>query len=634
MTISATGRRYEYTGDGVTTAFSFPRPFSANADIKVYLVLIATGAPTLQTIATHYTLSGAGNPAGGTVTMLSAPSSAYKVVIFADTDATQNLDLDSVSSWPMTSIEAAFDRLTVMTQEIWDRLTRTVNAPRERMAGFDYTLPLPEAGKRLGINSTATAFELLAAAGASWVTGAGAPAGGTGVTGDMYINTSNGDVYGPKAAGGWGSPVMNIIGPQGPAGSGTGDVVGPASSVNDRVALFNGTTGKLIKDGGVLLSALALLASPALTGNPTAPTPSVGDNDTSIATTAFVMGAGVETISASPSANQDNYAISGVTAAVAIKTILKLTPTNSIKFTGISTSGWATGKELVIRNDGAPTGSGGRLIILERASASSSAANRFNHINGKIPIMLLPGDEASFRFDGTDLKLTGTSRPMTSGGYFDLTNDGALTNAINYTSGTGAGATSNVASTESSGEPIGVVTIETGTTSTGRCIVVLNPSQGNRAGNGCLLHYAQCKPLTLSTVSEEYILAVGFHDGSAGASIVDHIGWEYDRLNSTLWRTVTMSNSTKTANAVSGLTVSATAYHRLGTFVNGDGSNVDFFYSTDEGATWSFAPSHTTNIPTGTSRTFGEGVRIAKSAGTTSILAAVRVAGQRRAHGA
>lgn len=36
---------------------------------------------------------------------------------------------------------------------------------------------------------------------------------------------------------------------------GTGDVVGPASSVNNQIALFNGTTGKVIKDSGVLLSA-------------------------------------------------------------------------------------------------------------------------------------------------------------------------------------------------------------------------------------------------------------------------------------------------------------------------------------------------------------------------------------------
>lgn len=43
-----------------------------------------------------------------------------------------------------------------------------------------------------------------------------------------------------------------------------------------------------------LAAALALkanLASPAFTGNPTAPTPSLGDNDTSIATTAFVTAA-------------------------------------------------------------------------------------------------------------------------------------------------------------------------------------------------------------------------------------------------------------------------------------------------------------------------------------------------------
>jgi hypothetical protein len=34
-----------------------------------------------------------------------------------------------------------------------------------------------------------------------------------------------------------------------------GDVVGPSSSVNNNIALFDGTTGKLIKDSGILLSA-------------------------------------------------------------------------------------------------------------------------------------------------------------------------------------------------------------------------------------------------------------------------------------------------------------------------------------------------------------------------------------------
>ncbi|RYE41604.1 MAG: hypothetical protein EOP24_36125 [Hyphomicrobiales bacterium] len=43
----------------------------------------------------------------------------------------------------------------------------------------------------------------------------------------------------------------------GGGGGGSGDVVGPASAVADRVATFDGTTGKLIKDGGTLLSDLA-----------------------------------------------------------------------------------------------------------------------------------------------------------------------------------------------------------------------------------------------------------------------------------------------------------------------------------------------------------------------------------------
>lgn len=45
------------------------------------------------------------------------------------------------------------------------------------------------------------------------------------------------------------------------------------------------------------LNLKANLASPALTGNPTAPTPATGDNDTSIATTAFVQ----NTLKAMPS---------------------------------------------------------------------------------------------------------------------------------------------------------------------------------------------------------------------------------------------------------------------------------------------------------------------------------------------
>ena len=48
--------------------------------------------------------------------------------------------------------------------------------------------------------------------------------------------------------------------------AGGGDVVGPASSTTGRVATFNGTTGKLIQDGGVLLSNLVTGPASSTTG--------------------------------------------------------------------------------------------------------------------------------------------------------------------------------------------------------------------------------------------------------------------------------------------------------------------------------------------------------------------------------
>jgi len=58
-----------------------------------------------------------------------------------------------------------------------------------------------------------------AGVGAAWQQGAGAPGSGVGDNGDFYLNTTNGDIYGPKAAGAWGSVVFNIAeGQQGPAG--------------------------------------------------------------------------------------------------------------------------------------------------------------------------------------------------------------------------------------------------------------------------------------------------------------------------------------------------------------------------------------------------------------------------------
>lgn len=70
--------------------------------------------------------------------------------------------------------------------------------------------------------------------GATWYTGSGAPGNGSGVDNDLYLRTSNGDVY-KKTSGSW-SVVANITGPQGPSGAtGAAGATGPAGA--------NGTNG-------------------------------------------------------------------------------------------------------------------------------------------------------------------------------------------------------------------------------------------------------------------------------------------------------------------------------------------------------------------------------------------------------
>jgi hypothetical protein len=75
------------------------------------------------------------------------------------------------------------------------------------------------------------------------------------------------------------------------------------------------------------LSAYAPLASPALTGNPTAPTPTAGDNDTSIATTAFVVTKAANYLPLAGGTLAGNLTISSAGALVLQSTTASTSPT-------------------------------------------------------------------------------------------------------------------------------------------------------------------------------------------------------------------------------------------------------------------------------------------------------------------
>ncbi len=66
--------------------------------------------------------------------------------------------------------------------------------------------------------------------GRTWLSGAIAPTGGQGDNGDFYLNTVTGEIYGPKTAGAWGSPIL-VTGAAGATGAtGAAGATGPAGA--------------------------------------------------------------------------------------------------------------------------------------------------------------------------------------------------------------------------------------------------------------------------------------------------------------------------------------------------------------------------------------------------------------------
>jgi hypothetical protein len=158
MTISSTTNRVSYTGNGVTTAFAFGYRFLANADLKVYQ------GETLKTITTHYTVTGAGEDAGGTVTFLTAPANLEEVVIIRDPAITQGLDLVENDPLPAESVEDSLDKLTMIAQRLDDRIDRSFVLSDAAVTSTDLTIPIPVADEVLKWNAAGDALESAAIA--------------------------------------------------------------------------------------------------------------------------------------------------------------------------------------------------------------------------------------------------------------------------------------------------------------------------------------------------------------------------------------------------------------------------------------------------------------------------------------
>ena len=127
MTLSTQTSKAAFTGNGVTTVFPLPFPFQREADVKALLRLEGVETPLFP--GTHYSLSGAGSPSGGSLTLLVPPATGATLVAYRAPAIVQEVDYVENSAFPAETHEAALDLLTMICQSLQEQVDRAVLYP-------------------------------------------------------------------------------------------------------------------------------------------------------------------------------------------------------------------------------------------------------------------------------------------------------------------------------------------------------------------------------------------------------------------------------------------------------------------------------------------------------------------------
>lgn len=175
MTVSSTSNRVSYPGTGSAGPFPFTFKVFADTDLLV-TKRDSDDVETTLTLTTDYTVDGAGDAAGGSVTLVDDLEDGELLVIRRKLPLTQLTDLRNQGDYLAETVEDTEDRAVMIAQQQQDEIDRSIKLPETTSADdVSVTLPIPEAGKFLGwdddgasiINKDSTDL-LTAAGGSNW----------------------------------------------------------------------------------------------------------------------------------------------------------------------------------------------------------------------------------------------------------------------------------------------------------------------------------------------------------------------------------------------------------------------------------------------------------------------------------
>ena len=157
MTISSTTVKNSYSGNDSTTSFAYTFKIFADSDLVV-IIRSSTGTETTKSLTTHYTVSGAGDASGGSITFTSGntPATGETVVIIRNVPQTQAIDYIANDPFPAETHEEGLDRGTMTIQQMQEALDRSFKVSRTNtISSAEFTDSATDrASKTLGFDSS------------------------------------------------------------------------------------------------------------------------------------------------------------------------------------------------------------------------------------------------------------------------------------------------------------------------------------------------------------------------------------------------------------------------------------------------------------------------------------------------
>jgi hypothetical protein len=139
MTVDSEINRIDHNPDGINDEFAYNFRVDTKEDMLVYADGVAYTAP--------FTITGLSNPSGGSVIFDDPPDgSIITLTLIREMELTQLVSYPALGAFPETAHERALDKLTWITQQLTERLNRSISAPIDQ-GEVDYQLPPYMAGQ-------------------------------------------------------------------------------------------------------------------------------------------------------------------------------------------------------------------------------------------------------------------------------------------------------------------------------------------------------------------------------------------------------------------------------------------------------------------------------------------------------